>query len=65
MGVLLAIVYGCWMAQHAFYTDAHVSSTTAISFIYIPVYAVVPGLTGGLFGVIAFVLVNKYRTASH
>ena len=60
-GVVFAIVCGSWMAQHAYYTDEHVSSTTAIAFIFIPLYAVVTGIIGGILGGI----VNYATTKLH
>ena len=58
LGIIFMIVLGSWEAQHAYYTDQHVSSTTAISFLFIPIYAIVTGFVGGLAGV-AVVFVKK------
>jgi len=33
-------MYGYWRAQHAYFTPEHVSSTTAMSLIFIPLYSV-------------------------
>ncbi len=49
-GIVFALVTGAWSAQHAYYTDVHVSSTTAIAFIFIPLYAILPGIIGALLG---------------
>jgi hypothetical protein len=58
LGVIFLIVLGSWDAQHAYYTDEHASSTTAISFLFIPIYAIVTGFIGSLAGV-AVVFVKK------
>jgi len=49
IGILAMILWGSWMAQRPYYTDEHVSSTTAISFLFIPVYAVATGAIGAAF----------------
>ena len=46
LGILAMIVWGSWMALRPFYTDEHVSSTTAIAFVIIPIYAVGTGAVG-------------------
>jgi hypothetical protein len=48
VGVLAMVVWGSWMALLPLYTGAHVSSTTAISFLFIPVYAVPTGAIAAL-----------------
>ena len=48
VGIIATIVWGLWTAQHAYYTEEHVSSTTAIAFLFIPLYAVVTGGVGSL-----------------
>ena len=45
-GILTIIIWGSWEALRPLYTDEHVSSTTAISFIFIPIYAAPAGATG-------------------
>jgi hypothetical protein len=45
-GILGMILWGLWMAQRPYYIDEHVSSTTAIAFLFIPFYAVATGLLG-------------------
>jgi hypothetical protein len=45
IGILSLILWGFWTAQLPYYTGEHVSSTTAIAFVFIPIYA---NLTGGL-----------------
>lgn len=59
-GIVFALVMGAWYAQHAYYTDVHVSSTTAIAFIFIPLYAIVPGMIGALLGWVFCVLKARY-----
>jgi len=49
IGILAIILWGSWMALRPFYTDEHVSSTTALSFIFIPFYAVPAGAVGAVF----------------
>ncbi len=48
IGILAMIVWGSWMAQRPYYTDEHVSSTTAIAFLFIPIYAVPTGAIGAI-----------------
>lgn len=48
IGILSFIIYGLWTSQHAYYTDEHVSSTTPISFLFIPIYAVPVGLLSAI-----------------
>ena len=48
VGILAMILWGSWMAMRPYYTDAHVSSTTAIAFIFIPMYALATGAIGVL-----------------
>lgn len=48
IGILSIILWGSWEAQRPFYTDEHVSSTTAIAFILIPIYAVPAGIVGAV-----------------
>ncbi|NOZ65912.1 MAG: hypothetical protein GXP00_05360 [Alphaproteobacteria bacterium] len=50
LGVAGFILWGYWVAQSPYYTNEHVSSTTAVAFIFIPIYAVAPGLIGGIIG---------------
>jgi len=49
IGILVIIIRGSWMALRPFYTEEHVSSTTAVSFIIIPIYAVPAGVLGAVF----------------
>lgn len=46
IGILAIILWGSWMAQRPYYTEEHVSSTTAIAFLFIPIYAVPAGAIG-------------------
>ena len=46
IGILAMILWGSWMAQSPYYTDEHVSSTTAIAFVFIPMCAVPTGVIG-------------------
>lgn len=48
VGILAMIIWGSWMAQRPYYTDEHVSSTTAITFLFIPMYAVATGAIGAI-----------------
>ena len=48
VGILAIILWGSWMAQRPYYTDEHVSSTTAIAFVFIPIYAVPAGAVGAV-----------------
>jgi len=60
VGIVFMIIWGSWFAQLPYYTDEHVSSTTAIAFIFIPIYAIVTGLIGGVIGgLMSLVLTNK------
>lgn len=46
IGILAMILWGSWISLRPLYTDEHVSSTTAIAFIFIPIYAVPAGAVG-------------------
>ena len=46
LGILAIILWGYWSVQRPYYTDEHVSSTTAIAFLFIPMYAVLSGAIG-------------------
>ena len=48
VGILAMIVWGSWMALRPLYAGGHVSSTTAIAFIFIPLYAVLSGAIAAL-----------------
>lgn len=48
IGILAMILWGSWMAQRPYYTDEHVSSTTAIAFLFIPMYALPTGACGAM-----------------
>ena len=48
IGILAMILWGSWMAQRPYYTDEHVSSTTAIAFLFIPFFAVPIGAIGAM-----------------
>ncbi len=55
IGILAIFVWGSWMSLRPFYTDEHVSSTTALAFIFIPLYSVPSGIIGaGLFSFLFF-----------
>jgi len=58
IGVLAMILWGSWMAQRPYYTDEHVSSTTAIAFLFIPIFAVPTGAVGA---VLLAVLYRPFR----
>ncbi len=42
-GILAMIIWGSWVSLRPYYTDEHVSSTTALAFLFIPIYAVFSG----------------------
>ena len=48
VGILTIIIWGSWESLRPIYTDEHVSSTTAIAFLFIPIYAVPGGLVGAV-----------------
>ena len=58
VGILAMILWGSWMAQRPFYTGEHVSSTTAIAFLFIPFYACA---TGGIGALALAVLYTPFR----
>ncbi len=62
IGVLFIIIWGSWEAQHSYYTDAHTSSTTAIVFLFLPIYSIATGLIGGLTGYVINYVFNKLKT---
>ena len=47
-GILAMVVWGLWLAQRPYYTDEHVSSTTAIAFLFIPMFAIPAGAIGAI-----------------
>jgi hypothetical protein len=48
LGILALLLWGFWTAQLPYYTGEHVSSTTAIAFVFIPIYACLSGGVGVL-----------------
>jgi len=48
IGILAFIIWGLWDVQRPLYTGEHVSSTTAVAFLFIPIYAVPAGGIGAL-----------------
>lgn len=46
LGILFMILWGSWEAQRPYYTGEHVSSTTALAFLFIPFYAIGTGAIG-------------------
>jgi hypothetical protein len=50
LGVFAIMVWGLWTAQYPLYAGGDVSSTTAIAFLIVPVYAIAGGLVGALLG---------------
>lgn len=51
LGIVMMIAASYWAALYPVYTGEHVSSTTAIAFVIIPVYAIITGAMGALAGV--------------
>lgn len=48
VGILAMIIWGSWTAQSPLYTDEHISSTSALAFIFIPMYSVPSGAAGAI-----------------
>jgi hypothetical protein len=48
IGILSIILWGSWTAMRPLYTGQHVSSTTAIAFVFIPIYACFSGMVGAV-----------------
>jgi len=70
IGILAMVLWGSWMAQRPYYTDEHTSSTTAISFVFIPIYAVATGVIGaavfaGIYSPIRYLLKKKRIEPTH
>ena len=64
-GILAMIIWGSWVTLRPLYTGAHVSSTTAIAFLFIPIYAIPAGAIGALlFAALYTPLRNLFRTHS-
>jgi hypothetical protein len=61
IGIVFFITFGYWDAQHSLYTDAKTSSTTSISFIFIPIYAIAVGLVSSMFGLAFAVIHSKIK----
>jgi len=51
LGIVMMIAASYWAALYPIYTGEHVSSTTAIAFVIIPIYAIITGAMGALAGV--------------
>jgi hypothetical protein len=60
IGVLWGIIGGSWEAMRPYYTDEHVSSTTAIAFLVIPIIAV---FTGAIGAIVFAILYTPFRYA--
>ncbi len=60
-GIVFLIVSMSWEVQYDYYTDAHVSSTNALAFLVIPVFALVTGFAGSLAGYVFM----KIKTRMH
>jgi hypothetical protein len=58
IGILAMILWGSWVSIRPFYTDERARSTTAIAFLFIPVFAV---LTGAVGAVLLAVLYTPFR----
>jgi len=43
IGIVVIIIRGLWDVQRPLYTGGHVSSTTAVAFLFIPIYAIPAG----------------------
>lgn len=50
------IVTGFWGAQRAYYTGEHVSSTTALAFVFVPIFACIPMVVGALGATVPFAI---------
>jgi len=48
IGIVVIIIRGLWDVQRPLYTGGHVSSTTAVAFLFIPIYAIPAGGIGAL-----------------
>ena len=62
IGILAMILVVAWGAQAPYYTDERVSSTTALAFLFVPVYAVPAGIIGAA---LAAVLYSPFRVRVH
>lgn len=60
VGIAALQAYGFWNVQYVLHTDQRVSSTHAISYIFIPLYSI---LSGFLLGLVGF-LVGTARQAN-
>ena len=65
VGILSLSVWGYWDAQQALYTNAPVSSTTAIAFIFIPLYSIISGALGCIIGAVIHESINVNSKSSN
>jgi hypothetical protein len=61
IGTVFYIAYGYWDAQYSLYTDVKTSSTTAISLMLIPIWAIPIGILSSMFGMAFAVIQSKIR----
>jgi len=61
IGIVTMIVWGSWDAQRDYYTGEHVSSTTNIAFLVIPILALFTGCIGALSGYVIQRVIKKLK----
>ena len=66
VGILTFIIWGSWEALRPLYTDERASSTTALAFLFIPIYAVPAGLVGAILLSVFYtpfrIIINRRKT---
>jgi len=60
IGILGFMLPSMWLVLRPLYTAEHVSSTSPIAFLFIPIYCVPTMILGVLLGNFAFVLIRYY-----
>lgn len=61
LGILAMILWGSWEALRPIYTSEHVSSTTAVAFLFIPFYASGAGIIGAGLSAAVYTPVRHFR----
>lgn len=61
VGILSLIVWGTWEALRPLYTDEHMSSTTSLIFLFLPIYSIFTGVMGAGIGIFIYSLSSGNR----
>ena len=64
-GILYVIISGSWSALHPYYTDQQPSSTTALSFLFIPIIAIFSGAFGSALLAVLYMSFRRTKNKEH